>query len=79
MAITLQSVICPACAEELARDNRGCIHCGYQDHVAGRILSLQEMAELPSYPAPNAASFDDVSPGFIAAVITAARVGHQPS
>lgn len=73
MAITLDSVVCPGCGEELRPANAGCPHCGYEDNDHGRILTLAEMAALPSYPTQGAATFRDVSPKFLRALIAAAR------
>lgn len=74
-ALTLESVVCPGCAEQLSKKNRGCPHCGYEDNNHGRILTLGEMAKLAVLPEPDCMRFNDVSPKFIAAVIEAARSG----
>ncbi len=73
MAIYLTSVVCPGCAEQLAKSNRGCPHCGYEDGERGKILPIGQLAQLASFPQVGAARFNDVSPNFIAAVIEAAR------
>ncbi|HHN0562620.1 TPA: hypothetical protein ACRN02_006787 [Pseudomonas aeruginosa] len=73
MAITLDSVICPGCAEELPKRNRGCMHCGYEDNDRGCLLPLRKLAQLPSFPDQAAARFNDVSPRFIATLIAAAQ------
>lgn len=73
MKLTLDSVICPGCAERLPKRNRGCRHCGYEDNDRGKILPLRELMQLPAFPAIGAARFHDVSPAFIAAVVKAAK------
>mgnify|MGYP001301432869 CR=1 FL=1 len=69
----LNIVICPGCGSELPADNRGCTECGYENNEDGRLLSIAEMLERPSYPAPGAMRLNDVCPAFIKAVVTAAR------
>lgn len=77
MALTIDSVICPGCAEELPKRNQGCSHCGYEDNDRGRLLSLRELAQLPSFPDQAGAQFNGVSPRFIATAIAAAQ-GSMP-
>lgn len=69
----LKSVICPGCAQVLSHDNNGCSKCGYEDNTAGRIMTLEEIIKLPAES--QAHTFNDVSPAFIAAIVSAAREG----
>ncbi|WAT32244.1 zinc ribbon domain-containing protein [Pseudomonas sp. GXZC] len=69
--ITLQSVVCPGCAQVLPIDNQGCPKCGYEDNTAGRILALDEIMKLPADD--QAHTLNDVSPAFIVAIVNAAR------
>lgn len=73
MTLNLDSVVCPGCGEKLTKRNTGCPDCGYEDGEHGRILTLAELAALPSYPAQGAAKFNEVSPKFLRALIEAAR------
>lgn len=68
----LDIVICPGCGSELPVRNRGCDDCGYEDSEVGRIQTLSEILQQPSYPARGAARFNDVSPAFLAALVKAA-------
>ncbi|MHB1370866.1 MAG: zinc ribbon domain-containing protein [Pseudomonadaceae bacterium] len=69
----LNIVICPGCGSELPADNRGCTECGYENNEDGRLLSIAEMLERPSYPAPGAMRLNDVCPAFIKAIVAAAQ------
>jgi len=69
----LNIVICPGCGSELLADNQGCTECGYENNEDGRLLSIAEMLERPSYPAPGAMRLNDVSPAFVKAVVAAAQ------
>jgi len=69
--VSLKSAICPGCAHVLQANNTGCAECGYKDSVSGRILTLEEIIDLPA--GDLAHTFDEVSPAFIAAVVRAAR------
>ena len=69
----LKIVICPGCGSELSVDNRGCPNCGYENNEDGRLLTLAEMLERPSYPAPGAMRLNDVCPAFLKAVVAAAQ------
>lgn len=70
-AVTLKSAVCPGCAQVVPIDNHGCTSCGYEDNVAGRILSLGEIMALPTHGAVH--TFNDVTPAFVAAVVRAAQ------
>lgn len=73
-ADALRVAFCPGCGEPLPVDNDGCCRaCGYEDPDMGRILTIAEIIEQPSYPAKGAARYNDVCPAFIAAVVAAAR------
>lgn len=69
----LNIVICPGCGSELSVDNHGCPDCGYENNEDGRLLTIAEMLERPSYPAPGAMRLNDVCPAFIKAVVAAAQ------
>jgi len=69
----LNIVICPGCGSEISVDNHGCPDCGYENNEDGRLLTLAEMLERPSYPARGALRLNDVSPAFIKAVVAAAQ------
>lgn len=73
MPLSLTSVVCPGCAEKLPKRNRGCTECGYEDPDQGKILPIGEIAKLTSFPEKACATFHNVSPKFIAAVIEAAQ------
>lgn len=68
----LNIVICPGCGSHLPKDNKGCTDCGYENNEDGRLLTVAEILERPSFPAPSAMRLNDVSPAFLKAVITAA-------
>lgn len=68
----LNIVICPGCASHLPVVNSGCPNCGYENNEDGRLLTIAEMLERPSYPADGAMRLNGVSPMFIKAVIAAA-------
>lgn len=70
-AITLQSAVCPGCAQVLPIDNTGCTACGYEDNTAGRIMTLSEIISLPA--GDQVQTFNDVTPAFLAAVVQAAQ------
>lgn len=69
----LNIVICPGCGSPLSMDNRGCPDCGYENNDDGRLLTIAEILERPSYPASGAMRLNDVSPAFLKAVIAAAQ------
>lgn len=69
----LNIVICPGCGSQLAQDNRGCPDCGYENNDDGRLLTVAEILERPSYPASGATRLNDVSPVFLKAVTTVVR------
>ena len=69
----LKIVICPGCGSHLAQDNRGCPDCGYENNEDGRLLTIAEILERPSYPARGALRLNDVSPAFLKAVVAAAQ------
>lgn len=69
----LNIVICPGCGSKLSVDNHGCPDCGYENNEDGRLLTIAEMLERPSYPARGALRLNDVSPAFIKAVVAAAQ------
>lgn len=71
----LNMVICPGCGSQLLQDNKGCPDCGYENGDDGRLLTIAEILERPSYPAPDAMRLNDVSPEFLKAVVAAARIG----
>ncbi|EIU5018194.1 TPA: zinc ribbon domain-containing protein [Pseudomonas aeruginosa] len=56
----LKIVICPGCGSHLAQDNRGCPDCGYENNEDGRLLTIAEILERPSYPARGALRLNDV-------------------
>lgn len=66
-------VICPGCGEEVPRDNCGCPHCGYENNEDGRLLTLDEMLEKPSYPQPGAMRLNDVCSQFLRRLVSEAR------
>lgn len=68
----LNIVICPGCGSRLPLDNRGCPDCGYENNDDGRLLTIAEILERPSYPAAGSMRLNDVSPAFLKAVIAAA-------
>lgn len=69
----LNIVICPGCGSRLPLDNRGCPDCGYENNDDGRLLTIAEILERPSYPDAGAMRLNDVSPAFVKAVIAAAQ------
>lgn len=69
----LNIVICPGCGSKLSVDNHGCPDCGYENNEDGRLLTIAEMLERPSYPARGALRLNDVSPAFIKGVVVAAQ------
>ncbi|WP_177454463.1 zinc ribbon domain-containing protein [Pseudomonas sp. Irchel 3E13] len=75
--LNLKSAICPGCAQALPVENTGCTSCGYEDYVAGRILTLEEIIKLPIDDQQRA--FNDASPAFIAAVVQAAQQSRDES
>lgn len=68
----LNIVICPGCSSQVPLENRGCPNCGYENNDDGRLLTISEILERPSYPAPGAMRLNDVSPAFLKAVVAAA-------
>lgn len=66
-------VICPGCGSLLTVDNRGCPDCGYENNDDGRLLSIAEILERPSYPASGALRLNDVSPAFLKAMLATSR------
>lgn len=70
----LSIVICPGCGSRLPLDNRGCPDCGYENNDDGRLLTIAEILERPSYPAAGAMRLNDVSPAFLKEVIAAIQV-----
>lgn len=70
----LNIVICPGCGSELPVDNCGCPDCNYENNDDGRLLTIAEMLDRPSYPAPGAIRLNDVSPAFLKALITAVQI-----
>jgi len=69
----LNIVICPGCGSLLPLDNRGCPDCGYENNDDGRLLTIAEIIDRPSYPAAGAMRLNDVSPAFLKAVIAATQ------
>ncbi|CAM5532514.1 hypothetical protein TMEC54S_00285 [Thauera mechernichensis] len=69
----LNIVICPGCGSEISVVNHGCPKCGYENNEDGRLLTLAEMLERPSYPDPGAMRLNDVCPAFIKAVVAATQ------
>ena len=69
----LDIVICPSCGGEVPVDNRGCPDCGYENNDDGRLLTIAEILERPSYPAPGAMRLNAVCPAFIKAIVVAAH------
>jgi len=69
----LNIVICPGCGSELPVVNRGCSECGYENNEDGRLLTIAEILEKPSYPEGGAMRLNDVCPSFIKAVVAAAQ------
>lgn len=69
---TLNIVICPGCGSQQQVDNTGCTNCGYENNEDGRLLTIAEILERPSYPTPGALRLNDVCPEFIRAVVAAA-------
>lgn len=74
----LNIVICPGCGSHLPLENNGCPDCGYENPEEGRLLTIAEILERPSYPANGALSLADVSPAFLREVIKAARSSLTP-
>lgn len=69
----LNVVICPGCGSQVPLSNNGCPDCGYENNEEGRLLTITEILERPSYPAPGAIRLNDVCPAFLKAVVSAAQ------
>lgn len=69
----LNIVICPGCGSQVPLENQGCPDCGYENNEDGRLLTIAEILERPSYPERGALKLSDVSPAFIQAIVTAAQ------
>lgn len=66
-------VICPGCGSRLSAGKHECCpDCGYEDNQSGRLLTVAEIIERSSYPAPGALRLNDVCPAFIEAIIEVA-------
>lgn len=70
----LNIVVCPGCGSSVTVENRGCPECGYENNADGRLLTIAEILERPSYPSRDAMKFNDVCPAFIRAIVAAAQV-----
>lgn len=68
----LGAVFCPGCGEGVPLKNVGCPHCGYENNDDGRLLTIAEILNRPSYPAAGALRLNDVCPAFLRAVVAAA-------
>lgn len=68
--MSLSIVLCPGCGKRVARKNRGCPHCGYENGHDGRLLSIAEIIDRPNEPS---AELNNVCPAFIRAIVDAAR------
>lgn len=67
--------ICPGCGNDAPLENAGCPDCGYENNDDGRLLTIAELLERPSYPAAGAVRLNDVSPAFLKALVAAAQHG----
>ena len=65
-------VICPGCGEEVPHENYGCQSCGYENNDDGRLLTLAEMLEKPSYPQPGALRLNGVCSEFLRRIVAEA-------
>jgi hypothetical protein len=65
--VTMQSVVCPACAVVIPKRNKGCPHCHYSfpENKHGRVGSLQEMVDA------QRGDFNNVSPAFLKLLVAA--------
>lgn len=69
---TLNVVFCPGCGGSLPLDNCGCPDCGYENNEDGRLLTIAEILDRPSYPVAGAMRLSDVCPAFIKAIVSVA-------
>lgn len=69
----LNIVLCPGCGSRVSLTNSGCPDCGYENNEDGRLLTIAEILDRPSYPASGALRLNDVCPAFLKAVIAAAQ------
>lgn len=70
--MSLNVVFCPGCGSRVPKRNRGCNHCGYENGIDGRLLTIAEILAKPSYPDRGAITLNDVCPAFLQAAIDAA-------